>query len=221
MKLVYPEIESIFDFDIDRVNSLVIENPSFLKELLFDLKSQMDGLDGKAVLSENDKPVKISKCIDFTEVFVPFEVNRKSLINKLISKISANGNEPEFFLESSELLTSISEYLSRLSFGMPCRVDFNGISLNSIVKAASPCIVDDSGTLSESVINYMETVTELDGIKLFCFYNFRAVVDNKELEKFSETVLKHGYKVFLIESFSKNRFSLENRITIDYDLCEI
>ena len=43
---------------------------------------------------------------------------------------------------------------------------------------------------------------------------------DEEMSLFLETLVGHSFRVLLIESTSREKLLLENRVTIDTDLCE-
>ena len=51
MKFVYPDIDCVFDTEIERINTIVIENPRLLCAMISDLQTQLAGGEGRAVLS--------------------------------------------------------------------------------------------------------------------------------------------------------------------------
>lgn len=89
------------------------------------------------------------------------------------------------------------------------------------MKSAAPELRDDSSDLCEKLLDYFELVREFDRDKLFVLVNFRSYVSDDKFELFAQSVLSHGYRVFLIESSERKRASTENRLLIDKDLCEI
>lgn len=72
----------MFDTASDKVQTLIIENQPLLLTLLTDIQAQLDGLDGKAVLSESDKLLPLSKHLELLTSFVPFDLNKKALVSK-------------------------------------------------------------------------------------------------------------------------------------------
>ena len=61
MKLVYPDIDCVFDTQIDKINTIVIENPHLLCALISDLQTQLAGGEGRAVLSADGKFLPVGR----------------------------------------------------------------------------------------------------------------------------------------------------------------
>lgn len=78
---------------------------------------------------------------------------------------------------------------------------------------------DMIGSDAEKLIDYMELVREFDRDKLFVTVNMRGFFVDAEMAAFMETVVSHGYHLLMLESRAYDILPLENRITIDEDLC--
>lgn len=221
MKLVLPEIDHVFEDDQGYVNEILIENQGLFYRVLFDIYEQSQGLDGVSVLSENDKQLPISKYLEVLDRFIPFELSKKNLISKFSTELEKKAIEPENYQATIEMLSGIEKYLSDLSFGFACDINVNTITTNSLIKATGISFCEDYDSLAEKVIDYMELVNEFDKHKLFILVNFRSYIDDIELERFVETIIRHSYSVILIENKENVAVNGLKRYIIDKDLCEI
>lgn len=219
MKFTYPGIDKTIDTDEERVNCLVIENRKFLSEMIEDIYGQVVGGRGKAVLSENGKIVDFTKYCDLTTSFFPFEINRKSLITKILTVLEKNSQTPANFEKTAEFLSFAENYLNDLSLDLPCDLVYNKINVSSILKAVGVEICDDSTDLPEKILNYMELVREFEGEKLFIVVNLRSFVDDEAFSSFLESVIMHKYALIPVDAFSFPAVPFENRLTVDNDLC--
>ena len=80
---------------------------------------------------------------------------------------------------------------------------------------------EDYESLPEKIIDYMELITEYEKEKLFILYNLRSLISDRDTDLFIDTVLRHGYNVFMLESSEHTLLSGERRYIIDNSLCEI
>ena len=221
MKFVYPEINHAFDTNIDKVNSLVIENQQLFSEIIADIRNQIDGFDGKGVLSENDKIITFQKNAELLVQFIPFDLNQKTLVSKASSALEQIAVSGEYFQETAEILSKIEAYLLEISSNLSCDCNFSKISAGSMIKASGFEFKEDYDNLCEKIIDYFELVTEFDRKKLFFTINLRSYVSDKEMELFIETVIQHGYNLLMIESGEHPLLKSEQRYIIDSALCEI
>jgi CRISPR type II-A-associated protein Csn2 len=221
MKYAYPEIGGYFDFDDGMIHSIVIENPDFFYHLLSDFQAQMDGYGGKGVVSVSDTPVELSKYVEVLDAFVPFEMNRKSLLTKITAALEKNAVNPAHYEKTMQFLRDAELYLDQIAFDFPCDIVFPKLSIGTLLKSVAPQLRDEKTSLCEKVLDYFELVCEFDRPKLFVLVNFRSYVNDRDLELFAKTVILHGYNVLMIESAEKRKLEIEKRRIIDEDLCEI
>ena len=184
------------------------------------ISMQVDGGHGDCVLSIKDKPVEISKYVDLTVQFAPFELNRKSLLTKLYSALEHKALLAENYTQTGNLLLEVERFLLNLSEELPFDVNCQKLSIGSIIKAVSPEVDDTDKSALEKIFAYMELVRELDRDRLFIMINMRSYFADKEMEIFAESVCLHGFRVLLIESSEQPLLKNTKRFTIDEDLCE-
>lgn len=221
MKFVHPEIGRVFDTECGCVNSLIIENQMLFRRLLTELYDQINGYDGKCIVSIDDAPVSCAHYAEIMDRFVPFEVNRKPLLTKITSALERKAASSEHWERTGRILMELTDYLEELAFDFPCDIRFDRLGVSGMIKAAAPELRDDYASLGEKIIDYMELVRTFDRDKLFCMVNLRAYIDDAEMNRLIETILAHGYHALLLESSERPRLDREARWLIDADLCEI
>lgn len=221
MKLAYPELETVFDTEAPFVNTLVIESPELLVRLLSDIVQQENGDRGYAMLSDHDQTLDFSHYTELLDVFIPFDLNRKSLLSRISTALERTAMEPDHYEHTMHLLSETEKYLYDIAFDFPCDIVFSKISLPAIIKASGVEIRDDHPKLSEKVINYMELVREFERDKLFITLNLRSFLTDEEADLFLQTILDHGFHLIMIETRDHSRLPHERRVIIDSDMCEI
>lgn len=224
MMLVYPEIQQEFEFSNSHVNSLVIENRGLFLRFMEDIHAQINGFDGKAVLSEKFVPISIAKRLELIYDFIGLEINRKALLNKAVAIIEKTALDEEHYLVVQKLLSQIQSFIKECSFNLQCNIIADKLSINSMLKAAGVAFADDYGGVkgyAEKLIDYMETVRELECDKLFVTVNMRSFFDDETVESLCETVMKHELKLLMVENKEYDMMRCEHRVIVDSDLCEI
>lgn len=221
MILCSPYIETVIDFSKQNVPTLVIENPSFLRSVLQDLYNQADGTDGTLVLSENNKILDMEKWVEIIDNCLHFDLNRKPLLNKIISSIEKNAMSESNLLKTNEMLQVLLSYLNELTFDLNCDIVYNNCTVGGILKGIGVSIRDEYNNPLEKLIDYMELVREFERDKVFVFVNLRSFFSDSEVECFLKTTIDHAFHVLLIDAISAKKFPMEARITIDKDLCEL
>ena len=222
MKLAHPELDTVISIDAapGKVAALVIENRRFFRELLSDIAGQIDGHDGKSVLSENDVPLAFHRCAELICDMIGFSINRKSLLSKVLDALEKDAMGEDHYLESMELLQRVEQYVFTLTKDFTADIVCGKLNMNAILKGVGISVNDEYDDPLERFLDYMELVREFVGEKLFVFVNLRSFFTKEELVPFLETAVAHEYRLLLIDASAADVLPMENRLTIDADLCE-
>ena len=220
MMLAHPQIDTVFDFEKSQVNTLVIENPAFFREFLFDIHAQCKGDAGKGILSRNYEPVDFAGNAELIDSFLSFDINRKGLLTKLLSRMDSLAMDESHYLRTSALVGSLEQYLQELSFDLPCDIVCGKLNFSTIIRAVGIHVPDDYESDLERLLDYMQISRELERDKLFIFVNLRSYYSDEEVQAFFVSAISHEYRIFLVDSVSRVRLSNECRVTVDCDLCE-
>ena len=221
MKLAYPEWHDIMEWKGNSFCSLVLEHPRLLLDFLMDLKMQIEKLDGQAVLSENDVPIEISQHMELITDFVFFDLNKKSLITKIITALDKMAKGEFFYERTLAFLSSVENYVDDLCMEFDADVACEIPTVTGILKSVGLHIETESTSLAEKIYTYMKLVREYDRDKLFVFLNLRSFLKLDELEQFMKTVVDHDFRVLLVDNCAYPLLKNERRLLIDKDLCEI
>ena len=222
MRLILHNINHVFDLDEPGyVNCLVIENQKLLYETVMDLKSLACGEEGKSVISADNKILSAEKYMEVIDSFVPFDINQKSLINKVAARLSCFAVDESHYVNTMELISVIESYLMDLSANIIGNIDFTKLSPENIIKNSGIEFIGEYESVGEKLLDYFELVTEYERKKIFALVNIRSYISNDETERFFDSVLRHGHKVFLIENTEYLKLNNEKRIIVDKDLCEV
>ena len=223
MRLTYPEIEAMFEWPATGVPVLIIENQTLFRRMLTDIRLATEGVEAAAILSESDRPVSMARHVVLISDFLHFELNQKSLLNKVCAALEQAALSDEQYLATQTLLTNIETAVEDWAFRFPCDIVVSKLTVTSLLKAVGIVLREEyegeRGEM-EKVLDYMELVREFDGEKLFITVNMRDWFSDEIVEAFMKTVMAHEYKVLMIESCAHSRLEEEQRVTIDRDLCE-
>ena len=221
MKISFPQIDYVFSLEKEGCLMIVLENQRLLGEILTDFSQQLQGLDGRIVLSRNNKILPIQKHAELLSQIIPFDINQKMLVNKAnaqLQQIAVNG---ENYLKTNELLGIWEKYLLELSLGLTGDFSFTRISAESLIKAAGIEFADDYDNLGEKLLDYMNLVQSYDKEKLFIYVNLRSYLTDTEMEEFSEDVAVREMRVLLLESLERSAIKGVRQYIVDDDLCVI
>lgn len=218
--MMIPGVSEPICFREDRIHTLLIENQQYLYDTLQDIYLQINRYDGKSVLSINETPVDVSKHVELLTDFINFDINKKTLISNVLSKLDNEALDPTHYLQTQQLLSYIEKYIFDLSSDFDFEISIRDLSFSQVLKHCNLTINCNYRTLVEKVLEYITLVRELVGDKLFILVNIRSFISDQEAQLFINTVTLQDIKVLFIESYDKALLRGENRITIDNDLCE-
>jgi CRISPR-associated protein Csn2 len=221
MKLTYPWLHTVLEWDDTVVQSVVIENPGLLYRFLCDLQGQIHGFDGEIILSEKETPIPISKRVEFLTDFISWDGNSRKVVTKLISILEKASADDPFLQERNAILSRLEQYVYELADSQDLSVNVDNLSMTALLKAMGLRIDMEYESLGDRLFSYMDFVSRCEGDKLFVLYALRPVLSVDELILFVETALRHGMRILLVDSVSYPPLPLENRVTIDSDLCVI
>lgn len=223
MKFAYSDINGYFDWEQPVIPTIIIENQSLFRKLLKDISSSINGIETNAVLSKNNSIIEFSKHAEILNDFINFNINKKTLLNKICLSLEKMAVSPENYIETQKLLAEIENKIGIWSFDFSCNIIPTKVSVSSIIKSVGIEICDDYSNEVEEVekiIDYMELIREFECEKVFFTVNMRSFYNDEIIKNFIDTAISHEFKVLMIESYPHTLLKNEKRLTIDTDLCE-
>ena len=220
MMLAHPELQAPLELSGPFIASLVVEEPRFLRRLITDLSSQLKGEEGPFVLSHDEKILAVPSWVELITDPLTFEMNSRPLLGKIASAMEHEAVSEGHFLKTAEILQNVEQYIRELAFSFDCDIRCGRCTPGALLKAVGVFLEDDYEDPLERLTDYMELVREFDRDKLFVLPELRRFFTDEEMSLFLETLVGHSFRVLLIESTSREKLPLENRVTIDTDLCE-
>ncbi len=220
MKLVLPGIHEVICIEEGMINSLVIENPGLLYEVVRDLKLQLEKQDGKAMLSVNNVPKEIYKHLDLILDVYELDLNSKTLLAKITDILAQRAVDESHFEKTMQVISMLHSYVDDLTWDLDCEVECADITPKQMLKAVDLSIVDDEQELSNRLFRYVELVWQFLGEKLFVFVNTRGFMKQESFERLAESLCEHNFQVLFIDNKEYPRCNLEKRLLVDIDLCE-
>ena len=221
MKLVHSEYDIKIELKENNVNLLVIENRKLMTELVYELYNQCNGLDGRFVLSNDMKELKIDK--EASIVLEPFTINcnDRKVISKLYQELEELALE-NLYAESMELYSNILKYSNELCQMVPYNLKIRSdLTPTDIIKLSNVKIEEDGGSLLEKLVNYLGVMCNICRIKLVIFVNIKTFLNNDELEELYKYANYNKIQLLMIESIYNNDIMCEKTIVIDKDMCII
>jgi len=222
MMIAYPAADICCEIREDKIRTIVIENQHMFYNMISDIRSQLDGNNGKVVLSEDHTPLDMRKTADLLTQFVPFTVNQKELITKLYAALKKKAINEKMYQYTQEIYGYIGEFLYQLIEDEENELDITiPEDITGILKAFDVRFDDSELTLPEKLLEYMISTNEFKGERLFITVNLRSYLTDKETEELFQSLLLKKIHLMCIESADHPRLINEEVIIIDKDMCVI
>lgn len=223
MKLIYPDYKFHIEFSENVVNQIIVENPNEFSRLISELLQQINNDDGRFVLSEESKILKLSSKMQC--IINPFalELNSKKVIDRLYELCKQEVNQSDQYIKFEELTSQLEEFICNLeeSSVYPLTHECNG-DVKALLKYVGLRMDFSEDNLLERVVDYIRINHELLGNDIFVLVNIKTFLNIEELELLYKAAVYDKIHLLLLESQMTNQ-RLEQEITfiIDKDLCEI
>ncbi len=222
MKLVYTELEQQLIFQENRVNVLVIEHKELFRRMIQELAKQIDGVEGRFVLSDNDKILKIDK--DVCLVVNPFalEINSRKALTGLYNELGKLGMNEENYLNTCRVKGQIAEYiyglLNQVDYALKFQDDFN---LQSLFKALEVEFESGEENFLEGLVYFMDVCSKFQKVKILAFVNLKTYLTNDELKKIYKEAFYRKIQLLLLENSVEQELAEEAVCIVDDDLCVV
>lgn len=212
-----------FKFHLDlneKINVLIIENKKEYREVVDSFVNKLDIKDGKILLFDRNELIVPSKFLFTFNDYYSFDINKLCLTKmyKKIKEISLLEYSDESFKIKSEIENFIYKIISQ--YDLYLEID-SEMDILDLLKSVKLKIKNYENLDLDRIINYMNIINELFGIKNFIFINFKQNFSEKEIIDFYEYVIYNDFNIVLVESITISKLQKESIFIIDDDLCEI
>lgn len=222
IRIAYSPFTLLIEIEEGFVNTVVIENQSVFSEIVSDFSNQLNGLSGKLVLSDDFKTVEIKKKVELVTQIIPFEINKKDLVNKIHSDLKLRAVDETNYQKTQELLASIYKYLFDISDDMDNLVTMDmPEDIGGLLKMFDFKISEDDMSIQEKIIEYMTAVNRYKGEKVFVFVNLRSYLTDSQVQVLFENIVLEKMQAVFIENKEYPRLQNEKVVIIDKDMCVI
>jgi len=221
MKLGNFNLNEPLDWSDKSVNTLVIENPRYFYSVISEMVAQSMGDDGSFMLSEGLETVSFSRTVDVITDLFSINLNEKRFQNGIyreLSEIATHDTSYQIMELYSRINSEVSELISDFRWDM----SFDELNeITPLFKAVNLVVDEESMTLGEKIITYMELSEQFLNKKLFVIVNMKSCMDERTLNSFFKDVNYRGFKLLLIESKDSESTDYEIKTIIDNDLCQL
>ena len=220
MRLVNSKYNLKIEFEENKSTELVVENKECMIDIVQNLLSQVDGIEGDFVLAA-EKEMKMEKDVLF--IIDPFSVdfNNKKIITKLYEQLS------QIAKEENEGYDSInSEIVSTLEKICGC-VEYSNVQYDlefdwkNLFKLYNVRIGEDYKNIYEKLEDYIKILVDVLKVKLIIFLNLMEYLPYDKIDNIRHIGFYKKVSMLFIESEERKEFGDNNIFIIDKDRCLI
>lgn len=222
MKLVHFELSGVLLDDKTNFTEWIIESPTHFSEYVIEMHSQIEGSEGRFVLSESDKIIVLSKSAVI--ILNPFavDINTRKVLNKLYSELSNYAKSEQMYVKTSEFLRLMQEYLLELEQCTEHNLEYDPeIDITSLLKSVNVHYETTSMDFRESLLQYVKILADIGGIRLFIFVNLRSYLTDNQMTEIIREMNYQNIRGVFIENQTRENLEGVQTYVIDTDNCEI
>ncbi len=221
MKLVHPELEGQILLDVQRPCEWIIESPDIFLKFVQGLRSQVDGQEGRFVLSDG-KEISLSKYAEMIANPLDVNVNDRKVLNKLYAVLSELAFGEELYLETQKILAELRTYFLKLEHASDYFLETDQeIDVVAVFKAAGIKVQNCADDFMENLCQYIALTASLLRKKLVILVNIRSYINDDQLRQLIKNVRYKEIALFFIENMERKLPEGVFRYIIDGDQCEI
>ena len=222
MKLVHFELSGALLDDKTNFTEWIIESPTLFSEYVIEMHSQIEGSEGRFVLSESDKIIALSKSAVIILNPLAVDINTRKVLNKLYSELSKYAKSEQMYVKTSEFLRLMQEYLLELEQCTEHNLEYDPeIDITSLLKSVNVHYETTNMDFLESLLQYVKILADIGGIKLFIFVNLRSYLTDNQMTKIIREMNYQNILGIFIENQTRENLEGVQTYVIDTDNCEI
>lgn len=221
MKLVHPDMEGQILLDFQRPFEWIIESPDIFLNFLRELCFQIDGGEGRFVLSDEEE-LSLSKYAEIIINPLNVDMNDRKVLNKLYAELSELSFGEELYLETQKMLAGFQEYFMKLEHISDYFLEMDSkIDMVAVFKTMGVKFQNCADNLIENLCQYIEIMASLLKKKIIIMVNIRSYVNDDQLKLLIENIRYKEIALLLIENVERELPDSICRYIIDRDHCEI
>lgn len=222
MKLVHPNWEHSFNFDIHRTHCLIIENPITLREYITELQTQIAGEEGLFVLSNKNKDLKIPDNMSLLPDLLFFDISDRKLTTRIQSLLKTFSVSSDMYIKTAELISALIRYADSVVDNFDYPISYKEPDSAALIKFLGFDAKYEYDTQIEKLIEYFDLYHDICGVSIFVLLNPSSFFSNDEIKIMLEHCIHLDHMIISIENRETYSSKLyERKIIIDEDNCEI
>lgn len=222
MKLIHTDYTFQINFREGFINHLIVERPEVMSDFVIDLKKQIEGKEGKWILSDNGEVRELAHHCELILNLFDLDINQRKMINAMHNELSLEINDTELLMDWRRLNSDLAVFLDKVIENVDYDIIYNELDIKALFKTVELKFQEHEEHYVEYLLEYLQLTAEVRGIHIFIFVNLSSFLKKEELEYLYEQAFYKKIYLLLMDAhdFTVDK-NVERKIILDADYCII
>ena len=222
MKLAYLPLNFVVPLQMNKINSIVVENPHIYDSMIMDLYRQMNREEEQWNLLQDEEFFAMDKYCDL--LMSPADLHfhkkeiQKELIPEIIREIESSEKFEALLVQHGDFVRLMGQLCEQYKYPLECDFDF---CIKEYLKQYKVTLADVEGSALEKLLEYIPVVQELTGKTVFFLHGYSDYLTEDDFRHLQKWVKYQEYYIVFLGSRQLSLKEDINEYIIDLDLCEI
>lgn len=222
MKLAYLPLNFVVPLQMNKINSIVVENPHIYDSMIMDLYRQMNWEEEQWNLLQDEEFFAMDKYCDL--LMSPADLHfhkkeiQKELIPEIIREIESSEKFEALLEQHGDFVRLMGQFCEQYKYPLECDFDF---CIKEYLKQYKVTLADVEGSALEKLLEYIPVVQELTGKTVFFLHGYSDYLTEDDFRHLQKWVKYQEYYIVFLGSRQLSLKEDINEYIIDLDLCEI
>ncbi len=225
MKLVHPDWNHQIILDDGASSMISFENPEIFRKYFLELQSQIQGEDGKFVLSQDSEELSFSSNLLLIPSVLSIDMGDKRVQNRLQSLLKAAVISDDLFVRTQEIISLIERYAEEVSEQFPYSIRYNEPDSSALLKLIGFEAEYEYANELDKILEYMNLMHSFCNIPAFVLVGMSMYFTSAEIQMLVDDCRSLKHSILFLEGILPEGFlgeiSVSQKLIIDSDGCEI
>lgn len=220
-KISNPNWEHQIKFNDGSTTLLVIENSDAFRKYITELKSQIEGVEGDFVFSNEKDSLPFKD--RFAMVSNPLQVDfsDKRIQTKITSLMKNHMSNETHYEAMTNMLSQLESFAQDLETDFPFEVEHSEPDIQALIKMLGFSLKLDYQDEIDKLSEYTNVLHDVCGIDHFAFVSMFNYFNEETIQTFIRECNANKHNLLFIERYDQTVENCSQKILIDHDLCEI
>ena len=196
MKLAYLPLNFVMPLQMNKINSIVVENPHIYNDMIMAIFRQMNREEEKWNLLQDEDLLMLDKHCDLLMSLVDLHFHKKEIQKELMPEII---RQIEFGEKFEDLLEQHGDFVKLMGqlceqYKYPLEYDFD-FCLKEYLKQYKVTLADVEGSALEKLLEYIPVVQELTGKTVFFLHGYSDYLTEDDFRHLQKWVKYQKYYI--------------------------